>query len=103
MGGGIVVSPPPAWQARFNAIDIQARPRIGDPVAPAIVETLVRKFPDFDRAYREDGLTVEQFDSLALTRRTLGQIIGACRSHRGISGTQSRLEKPKRFERARQF
>jgi len=79
IGRHIVVSPPPAWQARFNAMDIQVRPRIGAPVAPAIVETLVRKFPVFDRAYNQDGLTIEQFDSFAPTRRTLRQFIGACR------------------------
>src|SRR5262249_43382313 len=92
IGGDIAVSPPPARQARLNAIDIQPRPRIGDPVALAIVETLARKFPDFDRAYNEDGLTVEPFDCFAPTRRTLRQFMNAWRSHLGISGTRSRLE-----------
>lgn len=79
IGGDIVISPPHAWQARFNASDIEVRPRMGDPVAPVIVETLLRKFPDFDRAYNEHGLTIEHFDSFAPTRRTLRQFIGACR------------------------
>jgi len=88
IGRHIVVSPPPAWQARFNAIDIQVRPRIGAPVAPAIAETLVGKFPDFDRAYNEDGLTVERCDSFRPTPRALRQFLGACRSQLGISGIQ---------------
>src|SRR6266446_5100071 len=78
IGGDVVISPPYAWQVRFNASDVQVRPRIDAPVESRIVEELSRKFLDFRRAYAEDGLRVEEFDSFAPTRRTLRQFISAC-------------------------
>src|SRR6202140_744089 len=35
IGADAVISPPAAWQRRFNASDIEVRPRIDDPVDPA--------------------------------------------------------------------
>ena len=78
IGGDIVISPPYAWQRRFNSSDIEVRNRIHNPVDPKIVEQLEKKFIDFRRAYSEDGLSVEEFDSFAPTRRTLSQFIAAC-------------------------
>ena len=78
IGGDVVISPPSAWQKRFVASDVKVEPRIDTPVAPAIVEDLHRRFEDFRRAYDEGGLTVEQFDTFAPTRRTLRQFLGAC-------------------------
>jgi len=78
IGGDIVISPPYSWQLRFNASDVEVRDRIEQPVNPRIVEELSRKFKDFRRAYAEDGLTVEEFDAFAPTRRTLRQFITAC-------------------------
>jgi transaldolase len=63
---------------RFNASDIEVRSRIDEPVGAEIVAELSRKFADFRRANTEDGLTVEEFDSFAPTRRTLRQFITAC-------------------------
>ena len=78
IGGDIVVSPPYAWQLRLNASDIEVRQRIECPVDPQIVETLARKFTDFRRAYSEDGMTIDEFDTFGATRRTLRQFITAC-------------------------
>ena len=78
IGGQVVISPPHAWQVRFNASDVEVRPRIDKPVDPHIVDELSRKFADFRRAYSETGLTVAEFDSFAPTRRTLRQFITAC-------------------------
>ena len=78
IGADAVVSPPSAWQRRFNASDIQVRPRIDDPVEPERVKQLLEHFPDFKRAYTEDGLTIDEFDSYAPTVRTLRQFIAAC-------------------------
>jgi transaldolase len=78
IGGDVVISPPYSWQVRFNASDIQVHPRINNPVSKEIVETLLRKFPDFGRAYNENGLALEEFDSFGPTRRTLRQFIHAC-------------------------
>ncbi len=78
IGGNIVISPPYSWQVRFNASDIAVRPRIDDPVDPKIVDELSRKFRDFQRAYNENGISTEEFDSFGPTRRTLRQFIAAC-------------------------
>lgn len=78
IGGDVVISPPYSWQVRFNASDIQVHPRINKPVSKEIVETLLAKFPDFGRAYNENGLALEEFDSFGPTRRTLRQFIHAC-------------------------
>ncbi len=78
VGADAVISPPYAWQQRLNASGIEVKPRIDDPVAPSTVAQLLAHFPDFRRAYSEDGLTVEEFDSYGPTRRTLRQFIGAC-------------------------
>ena len=77
IGGDVVISPPYKWQQRFNASDVEVAPRIDRPVDAAVVAALM-KFPDFVRAFTEDGLAVEEFDTLPPTRRTLRQFIGAC-------------------------
>ncbi len=78
IGADAVISPPSAWQKRFNASDIEVRPRIADPVDPEVVEELEKHFPDFRRAYSEDGLGIEDFDTFAPTVRTLRQFTTAC-------------------------
>jgi transaldolase len=78
IGADAVISPPSAWQRRFNASDIEVRPRIDDPVDPKVVEGLLDHFPDFARAYSEDGLSIDDFDTFAPTVRTLRQFIAAC-------------------------
>ena len=45
--------------------------RMQDAVDPAIVSELLRKFRDFARAYREDEIKVDEFDSYGTTVRTL--------------------------------
>jgi transaldolase len=84
IGGEVVISPPHAWQVRLNASDVEVRPRIEKPVNPELVAELFRKFLDFRRAYSEGGLSIEEFDSFAPTRRTLRQFIGACHDLDGL-------------------
>ena len=78
IGGDVVISPPYSWQVRFNASDVEVRPRIDQAVNPDLVKELSRKFPDFRRAYSEDGLKIHEFDAFGPTRRTLRQFIAAC-------------------------
>jgi transaldolase len=78
IGGDVVISPPCAWQRRYNASDIEVIPRIDKPVDAHIVEDLSKRFTDFRRAYCEDGLAIDEFDAYGPTRRTLRQFIGAC-------------------------
>ena len=78
IGGDVVISPPYAWQLRFNASDVEVRSRIDDPVTPEIEKVLSRKFLDFRKASSENGIAVEDFDTFGATRRTLRQFIAAC-------------------------
>jgi transaldolase len=78
IGGDVVISPPHVWQRRFNDSDIEIVPRIDSPVDERIVSALLKKFPDFERAYDEDGLALDEFDTFPCTRRTLRQFIAAC-------------------------
>jgi len=73
----VVISPPYAWQVRYNASDIEAVPRIENPVDPKIVRELTAKFPDFARANAENGLSIDDFDTFGSTRRTLRQFLTA--------------------------
>lgn len=78
IGADAVISPPSAWIKRFNAGDVTVEPRIDKPVDPNIVKQLLEHFPDFRRAYSEDGLSHDEFDSFAPTVRTLRQFVAAC-------------------------
>jgi len=78
IGGDVVISPPCSWQKRYNESDIEVVSRIENPVDSKIVDALLKYFPDFERAYNEDGLTPAQFDTFGSTRRTLRQFIAAC-------------------------
>jgi transaldolase len=78
IGGDVVISPPCSWQKRYNASDIEVVSRIDNPVDPKIVETLLKHFPDFVRAYTENGLSHAEFDTFGSTRRTLRGFIAAC-------------------------
>jgi transaldolase len=78
IGGDVVISPPCAWQKRYNASDIPIVSRIDTPVDERIVADLLKRFPDFRRAWSEDGLTVDEFDAFPPTVRTLRQFSGAC-------------------------
>jgi len=84
IGGDVVISPPCPWQFRLNASDVAVVSRIDKPVDPVIIEELSRKFADFRRAYTENGLSAEEFDSFAPTRRTLRQFITACHDLDGL-------------------
>jgi transaldolase len=77
IGGDVVISPPYAWQMRINASDIPVRSAIDRPVAPAIIADLAMRFPDFRRAYDEDGLAIEDLDTFGPTLRTLRQFLRA--------------------------
>ena len=84
IGGDVVISPPSAWQKRFAASDIEIRSRIDTPVDREIVGDLSRRFADFRRAYEDGGLSVDQFDAFAPTRRTLRQFLSACDDLRAL-------------------
>lgn len=77
IGGDVVITMPASWQRRFNASSVEVRPRMDDPVDPAIVDELRRHFPDFVRAYEPDGLTPGEFDTFGPSARTLRAFVGS--------------------------
>jgi transaldolase len=77
IGGDVVISPPFEWQKRYNASDVTVENRMDRPVAANILSELESKFPDFRRAYAEDGLSLQEFDEYGATRRTLRQFCKA--------------------------
>jgi len=77
MGGDLILTIPHAWQTRFNASDIEIKPRIDTPVDPQILDELLRRFEDFRRAYEPDGLGLDEFDSYGACVRTLRAFVGA--------------------------
>lgn len=75
IGGDLSMTIPYEWQLKFNASDIVVTERINNPVDPEIIDSLKRKFGDFNKAYDEDGLAAEEFDHFGATRRTLRQFL----------------------------
>jgi transaldolase len=77
VGGNLVLSPPFAWQQRFQASGIDPLDRMDIPVEPRILDTLYGQMPEFRRAYDVDKLAPAEFDAFGATRRTLRQFLGA--------------------------
>lgn len=75
IGAEMSLTIPYKWARRFNESGISANPRIDDPVDPRIIAGLKDKFVEFDKMYEPDGMTVDQFDELGATKRTLRQFI----------------------------
>ena len=77
IGGDVIITMPSSWQKRFNASSVDVRPRMDDPVDPAVVAELTARFPDFVRAHEPDGLRRHEFDSFPPTARTLRAFIAS--------------------------
>lgn len=77
IGGDVIITLPASWQRRFNASNVEVRPRMDDPVPTAALSELERHFPDFVRAYEPDGLRMEEFDTYPATARTLRAFIAS--------------------------
>jgi len=77
IGGDVVITMPSSWQKRFNASSVEVRPRMDDPVDPAIVSELTAHYPDFVRAYEPDALSRDEFDAFPPTARTLRAFIAS--------------------------
>jgi transaldolase len=75
LGGKVVLSMPYDWWTRFNASSVEVKPRMADPVDPKIVEALLTAFPDFRRAYDEEGMAPPDFQRFGATITTLHQFI----------------------------
>ena len=71
IGGDLSMTIVNDWQKRFNASDVEVKNRMDDPVDPAIIAELEKKFPDFRAAYHEDGQKPEEFEHYGSFRRTI--------------------------------
>ncbi len=71
VGGDIVMTMPHAWQVRFNESGIDPVERIDVPVDPHLVDDLLRRVPDFRRAYEPDGLPPADYLAFGPMARTL--------------------------------
>jgi transaldolase len=77
IGGDVVITMPSSWQKRFNGSSIEVKPRMDDPVDPAIVAELSGHYPDFVRAYEPEGLRRDEFDAFPPTARTIRAFIAS--------------------------
>ncbi len=84
VGDDIVQTIPYKWQKRYNGSDVDVKVTIDDPVDPAILEELHKKFPDFTRAYEPDGMKPEEFEQYGATARTLRGFIAGYHELVGI-------------------
>lgn len=71
IGGDLIQTIPYKWQVLFNNSDIEVKERMDDPVASEIIEGLSTHFEDFVKAYDENGLSVDEFDTYGANVRTL--------------------------------
>jgi transaldolase len=84
IGGDIVLTIPYGWQKKFNQSNFPIIEKFSDPVAPNIIDELVSRFPDFDRAYNPGKMTVEEFDTFGPTVRTMRAFISSYRELSGV-------------------
>jgi transaldolase len=84
IGGDLILTIPYNWQLQFNASDVEVKERMQDPVPTEIVDYLYSHFNDFKRAYDEDGMSVEEFDSYGGTVRTLRGFIQSYHDLQGL-------------------
>jgi len=71
IGGDMSMTIVKDWVMKFNSSDIEVKSRIDDPVDPKIISELENKFPDFRKAYDENGMKPEEFEHYGSFRRTI--------------------------------
>ncbi|MDK2981396.1 MAG: transaldolase [Chloroflexota bacterium] len=84
IGGDLILTIPYKWQKQFNASDIEVKERMQNPVPAEIVDYLYSHFDDFKKAYDEDGMSVEEFDTYGGSVRTLRGFIQSYHDLQGL-------------------
>lgn len=79
IGGDVILTIPYGWQKKFNASDFAIKEKFTHPVDPAIIAELVNRFPDFDRAYNPEKMSIADFDQFGPTLRTMRAFISSYR------------------------
>lgn len=94
IGGDVILTIPSKWQKLFNHSQVPVKPRMDDPVDPAIIAELYDRIPDFRMAYDEDGMTVVEFDTYGATVRTLRGFIASYHELIGVIREEFMLPNP---------
>jgi transaldolase len=76
IGDGVIQSMPYRWWKQFDASGIEPQPTLDRPVEPRVVAALQAAFPDFRRAYGEEGMRPEEFAGFGASIHTLHQFLG---------------------------
>ena len=84
IGGDVVLTIPYNWQVLFNQSDVEVKERIADPVPEEIVSSLYDHFEEFRKAYDEDGLSIEEFDTYGAAVRTLRGFVNSYHELQGF-------------------
>ena len=77
IGGDLIQTIPYPWQVLYNNSGVAVEDHFHLPVEPRMIEGLRKAFPDFERAYQPEGLSLEEFDGFGSTARTLRTFIGS--------------------------
>lgn len=75
MGADMSLTIPHKWIKRFNYFDVPVQNNIDTPVDQKIMDQLTKNFPDFNKAYNADGMTIDEFDSFGPVSKTLIQFL----------------------------
>jgi len=73
VGEDVIFSMPYAFWNQFNASGIEPERRIREPVDETRLARLLKRLPDFAKAYQEGALPVSQFTAYGASVHTLGQ------------------------------
>jgi transaldolase len=84
LGGDVVLTIPPDYQHLINNSGLPVEERMDVPVPAEILDTLYSRFPDFRRAYDENGLSLEEFETYGATSRTLRSFIASLHDLTGL-------------------
>lgn len=71
VGGDMIHTIPYKWQLLYNKSDIEVKDTMKDSVSEEILAKLLKYFEDFRKAYDEEGLSIDEFDTFGPTVRTL--------------------------------
>ena len=71
VGGDIIISMPYEWWNKFNASDVNVKHKIDEPVDEKTINLLKENFEDFNKAYDENGMTENEFESFGATVHTM--------------------------------
>ena len=75
MGADMSLTIPHKWIKRFNSFDAPVQNNIDTPVDQKFMDQLMKNFPDFNKAYQADGMTIDQFDTFGPVSKTLLQFL----------------------------